>query len=779
MIFFVVMPLISGLINFAMPLQIGARDVAFPFLNSTSLWLSVGGAGLVMVSLVIGEFSTGGWSGYPPYTELAFNGGVGPDYWIWAVTMSSISAMLTGINFAVTIYKMRAPGNALDAHAAFHLDFALHLDPHDLRDAAAHRRDTSARRRPLSGNAFFHQREWREFNDLYRPVLAVWPSRGLYPDPAFLRHLFRSGVHLFLGKQLYSYIGLVIATMAIAVLSFTVWLHHFFTMGQSADINAFFGIATMLIGIPTGVKIYNWTWTMFMGRVRYTAPMLFSIAFMVTFVIGGLSGIVLATPPLDYMMHNTLFLVAHFHNMLIPGTLFGLIAGCQYWFPKAFGFRLIEKWGRISVFFWVVGFYLAFMPLYVLGASGAPRRTVEFYDPSFRPWLFVAMCGAFLIFSGFLCLFLQVWTSVKQRHSLAVPVGDPWDGRSLEWSVSAPPPEYNFATIPQVGRRDAFYWRKINDGAYKAADHYRDIEMPKNSACGIIFGIGTALCFFGLVWHIWLLAASFGLVTCIAGIARSFMRNLHEVIPASDVETHERRWLAAAAAAKPTPRVHEHTQANEGSRDMPGSLNEPELLHAGLNLGNHPPAMRQQLESAIFGFWVFLMSDAIIFALLFAVFGTAIQSTAGALSPDSAFKISAAARETFALLSSSFTYGMVSIALKRGSGWLWVAFWLAVTFCLGAWFLDGEVHDFLDMFHDGATPDRSNALSAFFVLVGAHGLHVTCGMIWILLMGAQMAINGIDERVRINFIRLGLFWHFLDLVWVCIFTVVYLRGLLG
>ena len=211
---------------------------------------------------------------------------------------------------------------------------------------------------------------------------------------------------------------------------------------------------------------------------------------------------------------------------------------------------------------------------------------------------------------------------------------------------------------------------------------------------------------------------------------------------------------------------------------MPGSMNEPEFLHAGLNLGNHPPAMRPQLESAIFGFWVFLMSDAIIFALLFAVFGTAIQSTAGAPSPDSAFKISAAARETFALLSSSFTYGMVSICLKQETGRGWVAFWLTVTFFLGAWFLDGEVHDFLNMFHNGVTPERSGALSAFFVLVGTHGLHVTAGMIWILLMGAQMAIRGIDERVKINFIRLGLFWHFLDLVWVCIFSVVYLRGLL-
>jgi cytochrome o ubiquinol oxidase subunit 3 len=212
---------------------------------------------------------------------------------------------------------------------------------------------------------------------------------------------------------------------------------------------------------------------------------------------------------------------------------------------------------------------------------------------------------------------------------------------------------------------------------------------------------------------------------------------------------------------------------------MPRSLNEPELLHAGLNLGAYPPAKRQQLESAVFGFWVFLMSDAIIFALLFAVFGTMIHSTASAPSLGKEFKISASFRETMALLSSSFTYGMVSLSLKQGARRRWVVFWLAVTFCLGAWFLDGEAHDFVDMFHDGASPEASGALSAFFVLVGTHGLHVTSGMIWILLMGAQMAIHGIDERVKINLIRLGLFWHFLDVVWVCIFSIVYLRGMLG
>jgi len=342
---------------------------------------------------------------YPPYTEFAFNHGVGADYWIWAVTLSSISAMLTGINFAVTIYKMRAPGMhwmrlPLFTWTSLCTSILMIFAMPPLTVATL----LLAADRYLGMHFFTNWQYGKIMNyfDLFwlfdhpEVYILIVPSFGSYYDI----------VLKISSKQLYGYTSLVIATMVIAILSFTVWLHHFFTMGQSADINAFFGVMTMLIGIPTGVKIYDWIWTMFRGRVRYTVTMLFSVAFMITFVIGGLTGVMLATPPLDYMFHNTLFLVAHFHNMLMPGTLYGLIAGCQYWFPKAFGFRLDEKWVRISVFFWLVGFYLTFMPLYVLGASGAPRRMVEFHNPAFQPWLFIAMSGGFLIFIGFVCLFL-------------------------------------------------------------------------------------------------------------------------------------------------------------------------------------------------------------------------------------------------------------------------------------------------------------------------------------------------------------------------------------
>jgi cytochrome o ubiquinol oxidase subunit 1 len=303
---------------------------------------------------------------------------------------------------------------------------------------------------------------------------------------------------------------------------------------------------------------------MFWGEVRFTPPMLFSIGFIVTFVLGGFTGIILAMPPLDYVVHNTVFLVAHFHNMLIPGLLYGMIAGYQYWFPKAFGCRLCPGWGRVSFVCWLVGFYLAFMPLYVLGLEGMARRTQEVFEPDFRPWLDVALVGAILLFAGLGTLFVQLWVSVRDREANRVAVGDPWGARSLEWSVGSPPPDYNFATIPHAARRDAFYWRKANQGAYTAADHYRDIEVPRNSSVGPVIGAAGAICAFGLVWHIWWMAIlGFGVMWG-AVIARSFLRDTHRTIPAAEVEAADRRWLAAAAAAAAVAPQFEETSANRG-----------------------------------------------------------------------------------------------------------------------------------------------------------------------------------------------------------------------
>ncbi|MHB1950883.1 MAG: cbb3-type cytochrome c oxidase subunit I [Acidiferrobacteraceae bacterium] len=563
MIFFMAMPFLAGLINYVMPLQIGARDVAFPVLNSISLALTAAGAALIMISLVLAPFSTGGWSGYPPYTGIRFNPGVGPNYWIWAVTLSSIGSTLTGINFIVTVYKKRAPGMRLFYMPLFTwtalctailmifamppLTVATTLLALD-RYLGMHFFTSG-----FGGNMMNYANLFWMFGHPEVYIL-ILPAFGVYSE------IFST----FSAKQLYGYTSLVYATMAIAVLSFTVWLHHFFTMGQSANLNAVFGIATMLIGIPTGVKIYDWILTMYRGRVRFTTPMLWAIAFLFTFVIGGMTGILLATPPVDFMVHNTTFLVAHFHNMLIPGTLFGMIAGYQLWFPKAFGFRLNETWGRIAFACWTLGFYLTFMPLYVLGFDGMPRRAVEVFQSDFRPWLLVSAIGALIIACGLVSLFVQLYVSIRDRDQARVPVGDPWDGRSLEWATPAPPPVYNYARLPQVSGRDAFLSMKERGRFYRSNGPYEPIVLPRNSALGPVIGMAALAVAFGLVWYIWWLAILGFSVIVVSVIARSFVLNTEHIISSEEVARTEARWHRIAANATPASRELETRPANVG-----------------------------------------------------------------------------------------------------------------------------------------------------------------------------------------------------------------------
>ncbi|RSU47746.1 cytochrome ubiquinol oxidase subunit I [Sphingomonas sp. S-NIH.Pt15_0812] len=568
MIFFMAMPFLTGIINYVMPLQIGARDMAFPWANSVALSLTGGGAILMMISLVIGKFSTGGWSGYPPYTGLAFSPDVGPDYWIWAVTLGSIGSTLAAINIACTIFKFRAPGMTymrmpLFCWTSLCTSILMLFAMPALTVATA----LLALDRYLGFHFFTNDLGGNMMNYANLFWLFGHPEVYILILPAF--GVYSEVVSTYSSKELYGYVSLVLATMAIAVLSFTVWVHHFFTMGQSANINAVFGIATMTIGVPTGVKIYDWIWTMFRGEVRFAVPMLYSLAFMITFVIGGFTGIILAIPPLDYVFHNTLFLVAHFHNMLIPGLLYGMLAGYTYWFPKAFGFRLNERWGRVSFGCWVAGFYLAFMPLYVLGASGMARRTHEIFQPEFRPWLYVAGFGALILLAALASLVIQLVVSIRERDQNRVFAGDPWDGRGLEWSTSAPPPEYNFAVIPHVGGRDPFYDGKRKDGYYERHAHYGAITVPKNSITGLMIGIGATAAAFGLVWHMWWLAGLSMQAVVSALILRSFVRDSDRTISAAEVTATEHRWHAAIDAADPTPRPLELTHRNTGLAEIP------------------------------------------------------------------------------------------------------------------------------------------------------------------------------------------------------------------
>ncbi len=563
MIFFVAMPFLTGVMNYVMPLQIGARDVSFPVMNSVSLGLTAAGAALVMVALLLMPFSTGGWSGYPPFTEREFSPGAGPDYWIWSVTLSSLGSTMTGINFAVTIYKERAPGLRLFRMPLFCwtslctsilMIFAMPpLTVATLMLALDRYLGFHFFTNDLGGNMMNYANLFWLFGHPEVYIL-ILPAFGVYSE------VFST----FSGKTLYGYTSLVLATMCIAVLSFTVWVHHFFTMGQSPRLNAVFGTATMLIGIPTGVKVYDWMLTMFRGKIRLTVPMIYAIGFIMLFVIGGMSGIVLANPSVDYQVHNTLFLVAHFHNMLIPGMLFGMLAAYSMWFPKAFGFRLHETWGRRAALCWIGGFVLAFFPLYGLGLLGMPRRTLAFFERAYIPFTLVAMLGALLVLAAFACLAIQLVVSIRHRSENGVYVGDPWDGRTLEWATSAPPPEWNFPVIPEVSGRDAFSDAKLSGAAYQAPERWRPIELPKNSALGPVLGAAGFACAFGLVWYMWWLAALAAAVALAALVARGFVRDETKTVPAEEVREAHLAWIEAARTAPRSTRADETSHLNFG-----------------------------------------------------------------------------------------------------------------------------------------------------------------------------------------------------------------------
>jgi cytochrome o ubiquinol oxidase subunit I len=563
MIFFMAMPFLTGLINFVMPLQIGARDVAFPVMNSISLGLTAAGAMLVMISLDLGKFSTGGWSGYPPYTEAAFNPGVGVDYWIWAVSLSSLGSMMTGINFAVTIYKKRTQGMhfmrmPLFTWTALVTSILMIFAMPPLTVATG----LLALDRYLGFHFFTDHFGGNFMNYVNLFWLFGHPEVYILILPAF--GVYSEVFSTFSGKTLYGYTSLVLATMAIGVLSFTVWLHHFFTMGQSANINSVFGIATMLIGVPTGVKVYDWIWTMFRGRVRFTVPLVYGLAFSMLFVIGGMTGVILANPSIDFQVHNTQFLIAHFHNMLVPGTLFGMLAGYHMWFPKAFGFRLDERWGLFSALCFIFGFMLAFFPLYGLGLLGYPRRTLDWFDPVYLPYMIAAFIGALIILAGLAGLVVQLLVSIRRRAEYAVPAGDPWDGRSLEWATPAPPPEYNFSVLPVVTGRDAFTRAKEEGTAYRPPREFGDIEMPKKSAMGVVICAGGFFAGFGLVWHIWWLVVAATLAIIAAMVGRGFVRDTEKIIPAHEVERCHLRWLATVAVTRPVSRGEELEPSNGG-----------------------------------------------------------------------------------------------------------------------------------------------------------------------------------------------------------------------
>jgi cytochrome o ubiquinol oxidase subunit I len=538
MIFFVAMPFVIGLMNFVVPLQLGVRDVAFPTLNSVSFWLNAAGALLVNVSLVIGEFARTGWLPYPPLSELSYSPGVGVDYYLWAIQISGVGTLMTGVNMVATILKMRAPGMSYSRMPIFcWTSLASSL----LMVAAFPILTATLAMLLLDRYSGFHffTNEAGGNAMMFMNLIWAWghPEVYILILPAF--GVFSEVVATFSGKPLFDRRSMIIATMAICILSFSVWLHHFFTMGGGGDVNGFFGIASMVIAVPTGVKIFNWLFTMYGGRIRFSSPMLWAVGFMVTFVIGGMTGVLLASPAADFVLHNSLFLVAHFHNVIIGGVLFGAFAGYSYWFPKAFGFTLDERLGKLAFWFWLIGFYVAFMPLYVLGLEGMTRRMQHYDRPEWHPWLLVAAFGTVLILCGIGLQIAQLWVSIRDRARRNDPTGDPWDGRSLEWATPSPPPAFNFAVLPVVESDEPFWDAKrhapASDSPAGDEPEYQPIEMPRNSPTGFVTAFFAVVTGFSLIWHIWWLVIV-GLVGAYATFVAFAWRDRHETtIPSAEV----------------------------------------------------------------------------------------------------------------------------------------------------------------------------------------------------------------------------------------------------
>ena len=547
MIFFAAMPFVTGLMNYVVPLQIGARDVSFPFLNNFSFWMTASGAALVMSSLFLGEFGQTGWLAYPPLSNLAYSPWVGVDYWIWSLQVAGVGTLLSGVNLIATIVKMRAPGMTMMRMPVFTWT-ALCTN---ILIVAAFPVLTAvlcmlSLDRYLGFNFFTNDFGGNAM--MYVNLIWIWGHPEVYILILPLFGVFSEVTATFSGKRLFGYTSMVYATMVITILSYIVWLHHFFTMGSGASVNSFFGITTMVISIPTGAKLFNWLFTMYRGRIRFELPMMWTVAFMLTFTIGGMTGVLLAVPPADFVLHNSLFLIAHFHNVIIGGVVFGTFAGINYWWPKAFGYKLDPFWGKVSFWSWVVGFYLAFMPLYVLGLMGVTRRMRVFDDPSLQIWFVIAAIGAVLIAVGIAAMFVQFGVSIMKRDQLRDETGDPWGGRTLEWSTSSPPPAYNFAVTPIVHDIDA--WEDMKRcGVQRPTSGFRPIHMPKNTATGVVLAGLSAVLGFAMIWYIWWLAAAAFAGILGYAIAHTFNYKRDYHLPAQTVvETEDARTRQLAAA---------------------------------------------------------------------------------------------------------------------------------------------------------------------------------------------------------------------------------------
>ncbi|WP_336823948.1 cytochrome aa3 quinol oxidase subunit I [Sporosarcina sp. USHLN248] len=537
MILFMAMPFIIGLMNVVIPLQIGARDVAFPRLNAVSFWLFFFGAMLLNLSFVIGGSPDAGWTAYFPLASTDFSPTVGNNYYSLALQIAGIGTLMTGINFLVTILKMRAPGMTLMKMPMFTwsilitsiiIIFAFPVLTVALALMMLDRQ---------FGTQFFAMQNGG-MDMLWANLFWVWGHPEVYIVilPAF--GIYSEIIATFARKNLYGYKSMVISMVAISMLSFLVWVHHFYTMGHGVMVNSVFSITTMAIAVPTGVKIFNWLFTLRRGKISFSTPMLYALAFIPIFTIGGVTGVMLAMASADYQYHNTMFLVAHFHYVLIPGTVFAVIAGYHYWFPKVFGFRLNEKLGKWAFWFIAISFNVTFFPLFILGLNGMTRRMYTYSaSTGYGPLNMLSMVGAVGLTIGFILLVYNIYWST--RYAPRDTTGDPWDGRSLEWSTPSPVPEYNFAKTPVVNKLDAFWWSKKENTSLTEGD-YEPIHMPNNNGQPFIMGVAFFLFGFFMVFSWWVPAIIAGAAILGTMAYRTFEQDHGHHISVEEIERTEK-----------------------------------------------------------------------------------------------------------------------------------------------------------------------------------------------------------------------------------------------
>ncbi|MDB6112411.1 MAG: cytochrome c oxidase, subunit [Pedosphaera sp.] len=658
MIFLVGMPMLIGFANYLVPLMIGARDMAFPRLNAMTVWLLIFGGLLLYFSFVAGGAPAVGWFSYAPLSENAFSSGSGVNYWIAALLVLGISSVAAGINLIATIVSLRAPGMTMrklplfvwmSLVTAFLIIFALPALNAAIVMLLLDRQLSSYFFGTFrGGSSTLWQHFFWAFGHPEVYILAL-PAFGMISEvlPVFSR------------KPIFGYEFIAASGVAIGLLSFGVWAHHMFAVGLGHTAEGFFAASSMLIAIPTGVKIFNWIATMWGGSLRFTTAMLFAIAFLIHFTIGGLSGVTFAAVPADWQTTDTYYLVAHLHYVLIGGTLFGTYAGLYYWFPKMSGRMLSERLGRWHFWLAVISFDLTFFVQHILGLIGMPRRVYTYPDlPYWGALNMVSTAGALLSAVSVLVLLWNILWSL--RHGQAA--GDnPWKAWTLEWATTSPPAEHNFERVPPVRSRRPLW----------------DLAHPEN----------------------------------------------------------------------------------------------PDPLVAGVVNQDSP-----YLEKNFVGMWSFILSEATFFAMLIAAYlYYNVYPDRHGSGPAASLNRTLAGVFTLFLLASSFTLWRAEKSLERGHHKGFHA-WLTATIALGLVFIIGQGREYLDLLQHGVNLSSSLFASSFFTLTGFHGLHVCVGLIGLLIV-LWLGFAGDYKTGRTEAVRsLGLYWHFVDVVWIFVFTTVYLVG---